>query len=292
MIPVVLTIAGSDSGGGAGIQADLKTFQELKTFGTSAITAVTAQNRLGVHSVEALSTSIIAAQIQAVLTDFKVSAIKIGMLFSAPIIETIVTALKEYKGEIILDPVMIAKGGSPLLKPKAIDKLRYELIPHATVITPNLPEAEVLTDLKINSDETLAKAAEQLLELGAKVVVIKGGHSDEKLARDYAFSRDTNPFHLVSPRIDTVNTHGTGCTFSAALAAFLAREYPLKDALLEAKRFIYLAIKDELSLESLTLDKHHGPTNHNAYKNYKIKESKKEEAFINLLSEVKLENEK
>lgn len=292
MTPVVLTIAGSDSGGGAGVQADLKTFQELKTFGTSAITAITAQNRLGVHGVEALSTAIIEAQIQAVLTDFKVNAIKIGMLFSTIIIETVANALKEFTGQIILDPVMIAKGGAPLLKPEAIDKLRYKLISQATVITPNLPEAEVLTGLKINNRETLAKAAEQLLELGAKVVVIKGGHSHEKLARDYVFSQDKVPFHLVSPRINTINTHGTGCTFSAALTAFLARNYPLKDALLEAKRFIYLAIHQELLLEELAIEDSHGPTNHSAYQSYKIKKDKKENAFINLLSKVALEDEK
>ena len=182
---VTMTIAGSDSGGGAGIQADLKTFQELNTFGTSAITALTAQNTLGVTGVHAAPPEFVLAQIEAVLVDFEVKAIKTGMLFSAEIIEVVAKRMADYHGVLVVDPVMIAKGGASLLQQQAVAAMRSQLLPVATVITPNIPEAEVLSGLKIETVADMAAAAQVLLDLGVKNVVMKGGHSQEEMAREY-----------------------------------------------------------------------------------------------------------
>ncbi|WP_303968463.1 bifunctional hydroxymethylpyrimidine kinase/phosphomethylpyrimidine kinase [Sporosarcina ureae] len=261
-IQVAMTIAGSDSGGGAGIQADLKTFQELGVFGTSAITAVTAQNTLGVQDVYPVQADGVIAQMKAVLDDFDVKACKTGMLFSAEIITAVASLLKEYPPiPLVIDPVMIAKGGHSLLQQQAIEALKEQLIPLATVITPNIPEAEVLTDMKICTDEEIQLAAEKLIQLGANAVVIKGGHRSDVLdAKDYYADVDGQSFTVTTPWIQTKDTHGTGCTFAAALTAFLARGYSLPDSVAEAKQFIQAAIENGLQLGS-----GHGPTNHWAY---------------------------
>lgn len=260
---VVMTIAGSDSGGGAGIQADLKTFQELGTFGTSAITALTAQNTTGVFGVHAAPAEFVLAQVDAVLADFDVKAVKTGMLFSAEIISVLAQRLVDYRGVLVVDPVMVAKGGASLLQQQAVAAMRGELLPLASVITPNIPEAEVLSGLTIKHADDMAQAAQVLLDLGVKNVVMKGGHSDEAMARDYVFLADGRRFSMATPRINTANTHGTGCTFSAALAAFVAQGFGLPEALVEAKRFIHMGI-----VHDLHLGHGHGPTNHHAYRQF------------------------
>ena len=261
-IQVVLTIAGSDSGGGAGIQADLKTFQELGVFGTSAITAVTAQNTLGVHSVYPIEVEGVVAQMRAVLDDFDVKACKTGMLFSAEIISAVAKLLKEYPPiPLVIDPVMIAKGGQSLLQQQAIKALKEELIPLATIVTPNIPEAEVLTGITIRTDEDIYRAAKKIIKLGAKAVVMKGGHRSDVLdAKDYFLDSDGQSFTVTTPWIQTKDTHGTGCTFAAALTGFLAKGYSMTDSVAEAKQFIQAAIEDGLHIGS-----GHGPTNHWAY---------------------------
>ncbi|MGN4124075.1 bifunctional hydroxymethylpyrimidine kinase/phosphomethylpyrimidine kinase [Lysinibacillus sphaericus] len=262
---IVTTIAGSDSSGGAGIQADLKTFQELKVFGTSVITALTAQNTLGVSGVLPIETSFIEKQFYALLEDFPISAIKTGMLFSADIIQSIANMMANLDIPLIIDPVMIAKGGESLLQREAMQAMRCYLLPLATVITPNIPEAEVLTGRKIDNFTSIRQAAQTLLQLGTQCVVIKGGHlADVNFATDYVFFKDGRTFSMQTTRIATKNTHGTGCTFSAALTAFIGCKVPTDTAIVEAKKFIQLAITHDLSLGN-----GHGPTNHFAYHKYK-----------------------
>lgn len=262
MVNVALTIAGSDSGGGAGIQADLKTFQELGVFGTSAITAVTAQNTHGVTAIQPMDIDIVSAQIKAVTEDFSVKAVKTGMLFSTEIIEAVGQSLQGKNIPLVIDPVMIAKGGASLLKEEAIMAMKTVLLPLATVVTPNIPEAEVLTGIAIKTEEDINKAAEHILGLGAKSVIIKGGHRTEALyAEDFFAANDGTRFSIRSSWIHTTATHGTGCTYAAALTAFLADGKSLEDAIYAAKSFIHIAIKDGLGIGG-----GHGPTNHWAYK--------------------------
>lgn len=261
---VVMTIAGSDSGGGAGIQADLKTFQELGVFGTSAITALTAQNTKGVTGIFPVSEEFVAEQMEAVFTDFKIRVVKTGMLFSPEIIATVANVLINKKIDLIIDPVMIAKGGASLLQPTAIKAMITYLLPLATVITPNIPEAEVISGIKINSEASVNEAARKILAMGTQVVVIKGGHLEGVLAEDRVYFKDGTRFLLSAPRIKTKQTHGTGCTFSASLTAFMGQGMDLKEAIIEAKHFIQLAIENPLNLGS-----GHGPTNHFAYKQAK-----------------------
>ena len=261
MVNIALTIAGSDSGGGAGIQADLKTFQELGVFGTSALTAVTAQNTHGVKSIQAMDPAIITAQIEAVVEDFSVKAAKTGMLFSAEIIHTVAGALRDRKIPLVIDPVMIAKGGASLLRDEAVEALKSVLLPMATIVTPNIPEAEVITGLRIETDADIEKSAEHILTLGAHSVVIKGGHRLEApYAEDLFMSADGKKFSVRAPWIDTKDTHGTGCTYAAALTAFLAKGQSLDRAVVSAKNFIHAAIEDGLDIGG-----GHGPTNHWAY---------------------------
>ncbi|MEH7305473.1 bifunctional hydroxymethylpyrimidine kinase/phosphomethylpyrimidine kinase [Neobacillus drentensis] len=256
-----LTIAGSDSGGGAGIQADLKTFQELDVFGMSALTAVTAQNTLGVHAVYPMSREAVVKQIEAIGKDMGADAVKTGMLFNAEIIEAVAEQLKIYGWEnVVVDPVMIAKGGASLLQLEAISAMKEFLLPRSKVITPNIPEAEVLTGMLIQTNEDKEEAAKRLHGLGVKNVVIKGGHDEnESVSTDLLF--DGKEFYtFTSPRIQTKNTHGTGCTFSAVLTAELAKGFSVYDAVLKAKDFIQAAIEDQLEI-----GQGHGPTNHWAY---------------------------
>ncbi|CAM5199583.1 Hydroxymethylpyrimidine/phosphomethylpyrimidine kinase OS=Ureibacillus acetophenoni OX=614649 GN=SAMN05877842_101199 PE=3 SV=1 [Ureibacillus acetophenoni] len=257
---IACTIAGSDSGGGAGIQADLKTFQELEVFGTSVITALTAQNTTGVHGIFPTTASFVQAQLKAVLEDFDVKAIKTGMLFDASIIEGVVALLKEQQIPLIVDPVMIAKGGASLLEQQAVQAMKEQLLPIATVCTPNIPEAEVLTGRSIQTKQDIELAANDLLALGVQCVVLKGGHLDGALATDSVYWNGGH-FTMTTPRVQTKDTHGSGCTFSAALTAKLAKGLSMKEAMIEAKKFIHLAISTPLSIGH-----GHGPTNHFSYK--------------------------
>lgn len=257
---IACTIAGSDSGGGAGIQADVKTFQELGVFGTTAITALTAQNTLGVHGIHAVEPAFVVAQLDAILADFHVKAVKTGMLFSSDIIEAVANRLADEKLPLVIDPVMIAKGGQSLLQQQAIDALKTHLLPLATVCTPNIPEAEALTGVTICDEGTMQQAAEQLLACGVKYVVIKGGHAVGNTARDAIFTQTDAPFYVETTRANTKHTHGTGCTFSAAVTACIAKGLSVRDAIIEAKRFVDAAIKHPLGI-----GQGFGPTNHFAY---------------------------
>ncbi|MET1031994.1 bifunctional hydroxymethylpyrimidine kinase/phosphomethylpyrimidine kinase [Domibacillus tundrae] len=256
-----LTIAGSDSGGGAGIQADLKTFQELGVFGMSALTAVTAQNTLGVHGVYPMTAEAVEKQIDAVMSDIGVDALKTGMLFSAEIIEAAARKLREYKHQnVIVDPVMIAKGGASLLQEEATEALKKVLLPCALVVTPNIPEAEVIAGMKITSEADKKEAAKIIASLGVKNVLIKGGHDEGAKTIDLLY--DGESFHtFIGKRIDTKDTHGTGCTFSAAMTAAIAKGASVRAAAETAKQFIQAAIED-----GLHIGEGHGPTNHWAYR--------------------------
>lgn len=259
---IVMTIAGSDSSGGAGIQADLKTFQELGVFGTSAITALTAQNTLGVEGIFPTSADFVKHQIEVVFQDLSVKAVKTGMLFSATIIEEVMKSLCGKDVLLVVDPVMIAKGGTSLLQNKAVEALLIKLLPLATVLTPNIPEAEVISGIEIKTEMDIQKAAEKILAMGVKCVVMKGGHLDEhRTATDSVYFADGTRFKMESERIETMHTHGTGCTFSAALTAFLGQGWSLKEAIIEAKKFVQLAIENPINIGH-----GHGPTNHFAYK--------------------------
>ncbi|MCH8745237.1 MAG: bifunctional hydroxymethylpyrimidine kinase/phosphomethylpyrimidine kinase [Chloroflexi bacterium] len=255
-MPTALTIAGSDSGAGAGIQADLKTFAALGVYGTSALTAITAQNTVGVTAVHEIPTEVIAAQIEAVISDIGADAVKTGMLSSSAIVELVAQELKRHGVErLVVDPVMIAKSGYSLLQPEAVEALRSKLLPLAAVVTPNIPEAEVLTGLTINSLDDMRRAAELIVGMGARSVVVKGGHLAGP-ATDLFY--DGSQFkEFTAPRIDTVNTHGTGCTFASAVAAGLACDMSVFDAVAQAKEYVTEAI-----LRSFPIGQGHGPLNH------------------------------
>jgi hydroxymethylpyrimidine/phosphomethylpyrimidine kinase len=254
-LPVALTIAGSDSGGGAGIQADLKTFAALGVHGTSAITAITAQNTVDVFDVLELPPKLVRAQIDAVVSDIGVDAAKTGMLSSAPIIDAVATAVRELSiSKLVVDPVMVAKSGARLLREDAIDALRRQLVPLAAVLTPNIPEAEVLLGRSIASLDERRAAALDLVAMGARAVVVKGGHAEGDAVDIYWDGSEL--VELSAVRVDTANTHGSGCAFSAAIAAGLARGLEPLAAVQAAKRFITDAI--EFALE---LGHGHGPVN-------------------------------
>lgn len=256
-----LTIAGSDSGGGAGIQADLKTFQELGVYGMSAITAVTAQNTLGVHAVYPLSPEAVVQQIQAVSSDIGVDAVKTGMLFSSAIILAVAEAIRTFGWtKVVVDPVMVAKGGAVLLQEEAIRALTGKLLPLTAVVTPNIPEAEQLTGSTILNKTDKEEAAKRLAGFGARYVIIKGGHDEGAEAVDLLF--DGRHFtELASKRIATEHTHGTGCTFSAALAAGLALGHTIENSMRQAKAFIQAGIENGIHIGN-----GRGPTNHWAYR--------------------------
>ncbi|WP_377888515.1 bifunctional hydroxymethylpyrimidine kinase/phosphomethylpyrimidine kinase [Alkalihalobacillus sp. R86527] len=258
----VLTIAGSDSGGGAGIQADLKTFQERNVYGMSAITALTAQNTMGVHGIFPQSLESINQQLDAILSDLGADAVKTGMLFSGDIINTVAIKLRDYHvTNLVIDPVMIAKGGSTLLEEEAIESLKTELFPLASLITPNIPEASVLLHgMIIEKIEDMEEAAMKLSRYGCNGVLIKGGHMDGLDSVDVLYANE-KLYYFESRRIDTKHTHGTGCTFSACIAAELAKGHPIPQAVSLAKDFITTAIK-----YSLNIGHGIGPTNHSAYR--------------------------
>jgi len=252
-----LTIAGSDSGGGAGIQADLKTFAALGVYGTSAITAITAQNTVGVTAVSVLAADLVTAQIEAVAGDIQLHATKIGMLGNDAVVEAVAAALQSMDlPKVVLDPVMVAKSGALLLDESAVHVMRSELLPCALVVTPNLPEAAVLSGLAVASLDDARHAARKIHEMGAGAVVIKGGHADRDPLIDLFF--DGERFvELATPRIETRNTHGTGCTFASAIAAHLALGRALDVAVVEAQRYVAGAIR-----HGLAIGRGHGPLDH------------------------------
>ncbi len=253
----VLTIAGSDSSGGAGIQADLKTMSSLGVFGMSVITAVTAQNTVGVFAVEELSEAIIRKQIQVIFEDIRVDAVKIGMVSSPQIIRAIHEELaKVSPSHLVIDPVMVSKSGYHLLKPDAIEELKL-LIATADVVTPNIPEAELLTGMNIESYEDMKKAAAHIGQLGVKHVLLKGGHRvNTPNATDVLYTNgEFETFQ--APKTNTIHTHGTGCTMSSAIASYLALGLTVFEAVSESKKYITNAI-----VNSFSIGHGHGPVDH------------------------------
>ena len=252
-----LTIAGSDSGGGAGIQADLKTFAAHGVYGMSAITAVTAQNTLGVVDWVALSADFVTAQIEAVAGDIPVEAVKTGMLANAAIVEAVAAAIQSLElPQLVVDPVMVAKGGDRLLDLEAVHAIRTELLPLAHVVTPNIPEAEVLADMQIRSLDDMQAAGRRIVGLGPRVVLVKGGHLPGPESVDVAVTSDTVR-QFSGPRIPTQHTHGTGCTLASAIAANLALGLSEMDAIAEARAYVEGAIR-----HAPGLGKGHGPLAH------------------------------
>ena len=260
MTPVALTIAGSDSSGGAGIQADLKTFAALGVYGASAITALTAQNTGGVTGIHAVPADFVTAQIDAVFSDLDVAAVKIGMVAQAASIDAIASALARWKPRhVVLDPVMVATSGDRLLAAEAVAALRTKLMPLASVITPNLPEAAALLDERVAQSETeIESQGRRLLSLGCRAVLIKGGHGDGAESTDYLVGADTI-VALAAPRVATRNTHGTGCSLSSAVAAGLAKGEDLETAVRSAKNWISAAIA---SADRFSVGHGHGPIHH------------------------------
>ena len=256
----VLTIAGSDSGGGAGIQADLKTFSALGVFGMSAVTALTAQNTVGVQGIYEIDPAFIGKQIDSVMIDIGADAWKTGMLSNAEIIKIVANRARKYNVEfLVIDPVMIAKGGDYLLKPEAKNALISELIPLGYVITPNHHEAQAITNITINNLIDARTAAKKIHDLGARNVVIKGGHlPDKEYAIDLLFN-GKKFIEFYTPRIETKNLHGTGCTFASAIAAELAKGNKIKNAVHIAKAYLTTAI---LKAAKMSIGKGYGPTNH------------------------------
>ena len=256
----VLTIAGSDSGGGAGIQADLKTFAALGCYGMSAITALTAQNTLGVQGIHAVPPAFLKAQIQSVVEDIGVDALKIGMLHEPAVVEVVAWAIDHYKlTRVVLDPVMVATSGDRLMASETVQVLVRELFPRASVITPNLDEAALLLGHEITDADALNQAAQDLLAMGAKAVLLKGGHLAGDEVVDLLVQADGASRRLASPRIASHNVHGTGCTLSSAMAAYLALGHDLSESVALARTFILGAIAHGADVKT---GHGHGPLNH------------------------------
>jgi hydroxymethylpyrimidine/phosphomethylpyrimidine kinase len=267
--PVALTIAGSDSSGGAGIQADLKTFSALGVYGASVITAITAQNTFGVQGVAPVTTRLVAQQIRSVLADLKVGAIKTGMLHNEKIIAVLCAALQKNKIPLVVDPVMVATSGDLLLSPKANKALKTKLLPLATLLTPNLEEAAVLLDCAVAKNLVdMENQAKALLALGCQAVLIKGGHLASQHSADILVSKNFYK-RFAYERINTPNTHGTGCTLSAAIAAYLAQGTDLLLAVTAAREYLFDAITqaDELQISKKITRRRHGPVHH-FYRNW------------------------
>jgi len=259
-IPIALTIAGSDSGGGAGIQADLKTFSALGVYGASVITALTAQNTRGVSGIHAVPAAFVTAQCDAVFSDLAVAAVKIGMVAEPSVIAAIVAALKRWRpAHVVFDPVMVATSGDRLVTPEAVEVLRRDLIPQAHLITPNMPEAAVLLDEPVATSEAdIAAQGQRLLGLGCPAVLIKGGHAAGVESVDWLV-RGEGVVRLAAPRIATPNTHGTGCTLSSAIAARLAQGDDMERAVRAAKDYISAALE---ASDRLHVGHGHGPVHH------------------------------
>ncbi|MFP4168930.1 MAG: bifunctional hydroxymethylpyrimidine kinase/phosphomethylpyrimidine kinase [Desulfonatronovibrionaceae bacterium] len=255
--PCILTIAGSDSGGGAGIQADLKTITVLGGYGLSVLTALTAQNTLGVQAIHAVPEDFVRKQLDSVLSDFPVQAAKTGMLFSEKIIRTVAEKLQDRQFPLVVDPVCMSQSGDKLLEDRAIKALLEDIVPRADLITPNRPEAELLTKIRIDNDQDIRSAAQEFLSMGCRAVLIKGGHFDRDMVRDWLFTPGQEPICIQKERIRTSNTHGTGCTLSAALAVFLARETETAEAARRSREFLHQTLSAAFSLGS-----GQGPVNH------------------------------
>ncbi len=257
----VLTIAGSDSGGGAGIQADLKTFSAIGCYGMSVITALTAQNTIGVTSIHAVPGVFVQQQMEAVFSDIGTDAVKIGMLFSVELIEAVATQLKKHGiGNIVLDPVMVAQSGDKLLQDDAVEAIKTHLMPMADVVTPNLPEAAVLLNRKIRNAEDLIAAARDLAQFGGKSILIKGGHLENQQSTDWLYLvGEDRLVVLKGDFIRTRNNHGTGCTLSSAIAAHLAKGLKIEAAVRAAKVYIGEAIRAGAGYK---LGAGHGPVHH------------------------------
>jgi hydroxymethylpyrimidine/phosphomethylpyrimidine kinase len=260
MTAIAVTIAGSDSSGGAGIQADLKTFSALGVYGASVITALTAQNTRGVTGIHDVPAAFVTAQIDAVFSDLRVGAVKIGMLSNAAIIETVAAGLDRHRQSVVvLDPVMIAATGARLIASEAVAALKRALLPRALVVTPNLPEAAALLDARVATSETeMERQAKSLLTMGARAVLMKGGHSSGPESTDLLVDA-TGVVRFAAKRIDTPNTHGTGCTISSAIAAGLAKGQDLAMAVGAAKNYVTAAIE---AADRLAIGTGHGPVHH------------------------------
>ena len=256
----VLSIAGSDPSGGAGIQADLKTFAANGVYGMAAITALTVQNTVGVQGIHLVPAKFVSSQIEAIFSDIAVSSVKVGMVANAEIAREVGTTLAKYRNLIsVVDPVMVAKGGSPLLDKKAIQAVKDNLIPLATIVTPNLPEAAILLGSSIaKSEEDMVYQGKALLNLGPKSILMKGGHSEGITSNDLLVT-ENNYVWFKEKRINTKNTHGTGCTLSSSIASFLAKDFSVEESVSKAKKFVTNAIRNS---EKLSVGKGHGPTNH------------------------------
>lgn len=264
--PKVLSVAGSDSSGGAGIQADLKTFSALGVYGATAITAITAQNTQGVNSQFALPPQMVYDQIAAVMDDIEPSVVKIGMLSNVEIVNAVADALSNYDVKIVLDPVIVSTSGHRLLSVEAQDVIKERLLPMCEIVTPNIPEMETLANMTVSTYEEKEKAANHLLSLGAKSVLLKGGHEEGEIKKDYLFFNGQQSIvngqqslSFVSETILTKNVHGTGCTLSSAIAAFMARGFALEDAVREAKLYVTEAIRAGADVK---IGHGFGPVNH------------------------------
>lgn len=255
MFPVALTIAGSDPSGGAGVQADLKTFHRFGVYGESVITLVTVQNTVRVSRVEVLPVDLVEQQLAAVLEDIPPAAAKTGALGSAEMVKAVARMAASFPFPLVVDPVMVSKHGRPLLPEDAVRSLRDELLPRAALVTPNVPEVEALTGLKIRGEEEMRRAAEQILAMGARAVLIKGGHLEGDAVDGLWDGSEWREFRSI--RVETPHTHGTGCTYSAAIAAHLARGSALASAVAEAKQFVHEAIRTNPGLGHGS-----GPVNH------------------------------
>lgn len=260
-IPNVLTIAGSDSGGGAGIQADLKTMTMMRTFGMSVITALTAQNGLGVTGIHAPEPEFVALQLNTVLDGFTVQAAKTGMMFNAGIIHAVADILDAQSFPLVVDPVCVSTSGHRLMEENGIAALRERLMPRADLFTPNRPEAELFSGVKIEGEDDIMEAGTRLLDMGARAVLMKGGHCEGSpvFVTDWLLEKGREPVALRQPHVDTPNSHGTGCTLSAGIAAQLALGMPLRVAVTRAQEFLNLALR-----HSFAPGKGHGPCNHMA----------------------------
>ena len=262
MTPIAVTIAGSDSSGGAGIQADLKTFAALRVYGASVVTALTAQNTRGVQAIHDVPADFVAAQIDSVFSDLAVTAVKIGMLSQVATIEAVAAGLARHAGGIliVLDPVMVATSGDRLISEAAVDALRRHLLPLAALVTPNLPEIATLIDEPpaVSENDAVAQGR-RLLARGARAVLVKGGHAAGRESVDHLMEADGRLRRFAAPRIETRNTHGTGCTLSSAVAAGLAHGLPLVEAVAQAKRYVSAAIA---RADSVPVGHGHGPVHH------------------------------
>ena len=257
----VLTIAGSDCSGGAGIQADIKTISALGCYAASAITAVTVQNTCGVSAIHPIPAEYVKSQIEAVMTDIKPEAVKIGMINDVEIVRAIASSIKTYRPKfVVFDPVMVSTSGCKLIEDKAIEAIKNELIPLSTIITPNLKEAIVLTGDNLSHADSMIEAGRKILNYGCHSVLVKGGHLDgDDMCDVLCINGDSNPYTFTARKIDSHNTHGTGCTLSSAIATNLALGYTLQEAVNRAKEYVYKGI---LTGKDIHIGNGHGPLNH------------------------------